>query len=442
VRKVEIEVMKRPPRSKQTALLRPRLAAITTSLLLAFTLLASGGAYATASRLAQTSTVDAPKPGTRIESPEQWAPKEMLAQLPLSEAANRIHELAAAQQLSGIAGTAFVNDRKVVLYWQGSLPIAMTDLLRELRQNVAIEVRKVPYSLATLDKEARRIMDVAPAQWGTRVTHVGPLPDFSGLQVGIDPSSAAEGKTTIRSSVKTVVNAAPPAVPAAWRWGDTPPFYGGAAIDRPGTFPGTYYYCTTGWAARRRSNNQEVMITARHCGTNKDWRTPEGNRLVGHSDGGNAGLDAMSISGGDYSPFIYIGSWDSSSSLRVGSSGYPSVNQYYCTSGSWSGAVCNNRAQTVNAYADISGLGRIGPGTWTLNANNLSAAGQGDSGGPTFAFTNSNTRARAIGMIEAIDGNYERPCGGIPEDRLCASRVFSVQVPNILNGLSLNLQTA
>lgn len=214
------------------------------------------------------------------------------------------------------------------------------------------------------------------------VTETGPLPDFTGLSVAVGSKALLRvASTSIKSDVKLVRTVRRAPVHAFWRWDDTSPFFGGAAIDRlTNPVTRTYPYCATGFAARK-SNGQEAMITARHCGTSVDWRTPVGDRLVGRSEGGNAGLDATVMTGADYSPSIYVGAWDSSLSRPVVGAGNPAANSYVFPSGSFSGAWVVQVRQ-VNVYANVDGR-TTGPGFFTEDSSRRGVVGNGDSGGPT-----------------------------------------------------------
>jgi hypothetical protein len=211
------------------------LAAMTAILLLAF------GIWTTpASGFDQKST----------GSSQPTADQLMRAQASLAAAADRIQQLVDALRLSGFAGTELDEDA-VVLYWHGALPAVLSRALDQIRRDVRVQVRAARYSLATLLAEARRLLD-AYADSAVRLTSVGPLDDFSGLRVGVDPSTSASARRAIRSRVPVVIVDRAPAVPAS-RWYDTSPFWGGAAIENAAGTAGCSPPSGRGRATAKRS---------------------------------------------------------------------------------------------------------------------------------------------------------------------------------------------
>jgi hypothetical protein len=370
----------------------------------------------------------------------------MRAQAPLVAVANRVFQLARAQRMAGYVAIALGGEgtNKILLYWHGDVPGALAQALRAPQGNIRIELHQVPYSLATLDHEARRIIGS-----DRRVREAGPLPDFTGLDIGVDPSAMSNGAVTIASTVRTVVHAAPPLQPAVFRWDDIAPFWGGAAIRR--SIFGGYNYCTTSFAATPNGGGTTVMLSAYHCGTNKTWQTGNGTRTYGTSDAGNRGLDAMrlTVSGG-YGPAVYIGPYNSASGIGVAGTNPTFINSYTCYSGSWSGEVCANQIKQINQYVDF-GDGPIGPGQWTeLAAPNDAAVGPGDSGGPMYIYVESNQRIRAEGSITGIDisPGFVAKCRGLADPdgkrsgRPCSRRAFSVDINAILPQFGLQILTS
>lgn len=362
-------------------------------------------------------------------------------QADLTAAADRLQRLATGPGGDAWAGTQ-INHRtdSVVLYWDGPLPRGIGGAVREVRSNsVRVDVRSVDYSLQELDREARRIAALDPEQVGAKITGVGVRSDYSGLEVSVARSKqipAAEA--SIVSRYELTFRSMPEAEPAAWRWDDTPPFWGGAAIDHRTSVFGSYAYCTTGFAVK--SSSTENIITARHCGpAGWDWNTPIGDRFVGDIGSGRANIDAALLSGADYSPHIYVGPWDSSTSRTVVGSGNPPDESFVFASGSWSGASVL-RVKSVNQYAVVNGV-RVGPGFWTRDEELDGSVGQGDSGGPTASGVGTGNDVKARGMIDAIDTSTQRPCLGRTDgDRICAFRAFHVNISAILNGLSRSIQ--
>jgi hypothetical protein len=362
------------------------------------------------------------------------------AQLPLTNAADRIHQLVEQNRWTGYAGSAIqLRDKAVLLYWKGEIPRQMADELRQLRRSVNVVVKTVAHSLSELDREARRI---AQQNLGT-VTEVGPTEDFTGLRVVIDESAtAAARERPISSSIPLTFSTGQPLIPAYWRWGDTSPFWGGAVIDHlVNPVLRIYSYCTTGFAARK-SNGQEAMITAKHCsdGNLWDWRTPETDSLVGRNESGSTPLDATVLTGGDYSAQIYVGAHNSSDGALVRGSGNPADNSFVFASGGFSGASVL-QVRGVNTYVNGPTF-TTGPGFWTEDADRQGSVGEGDSGGPVVQ-ANADFTVTARGMIDILDyGGSAAPCLGVDAGRKCGWRSFHVNIDQIASGLGLSIQTS
>ena len=84
----------------------------------------------------------------------------------------------------------FDNDKgEVILYWKGQVPHRMAVLVRTLRASVPVRVVERRYSLVELQREAKRLVELDLSGAGVNVTEAGPLPDFSGIGVGIDTTA-------------------------------------------------------------------------------------------------------------------------------------------------------------------------------------------------------------------------------------------------------------
>ena len=111
-------------------------------------------------------------------------------QMPLADASSQIYELWRREGLEGFTGMRFDNDKgEVTLYWKGQAPHRMAALVRTLRASIPVRVVERPYSLVELQREARRLVELDLSGAGVNVTETGPLPDFSGIGVGIDTTA-------------------------------------------------------------------------------------------------------------------------------------------------------------------------------------------------------------------------------------------------------------
>ncbi len=123
------------------------------------------------------------------EAPPRTIDPRIARQMPLADASSQIYELWQREGLQGFTGMRFDNDKgEVILYWKGQVPHRMVALVRTLRTSVPVRVVERPCSLVELQREARRLVELDLSGAGVNVTQAGPLPDFSGIGVGIEPT--------------------------------------------------------------------------------------------------------------------------------------------------------------------------------------------------------------------------------------------------------------
>ena len=123
------------------------------------------------------------------EAPPRTIDPSLARQMPLADASSQMYELWQREGLQGFTGMRFDNDKgEVILYWKGQVPHRMAVLVRTLRASVPVRVVERPYSLVELQREARRLVELDLSGAGVNVTQAGPLPDFSGIGVGIEPT--------------------------------------------------------------------------------------------------------------------------------------------------------------------------------------------------------------------------------------------------------------
>ena len=132
------------------------------------------------------------------EAPPRTIDPRIVRQMPLADASSQIYELWQREGLQGFTGMRFDNDKgKVILYWKGQVPHRMVALVRTLRTSVPVRVVERPYSLVELQREARRLVELDLSGAGVNVTQAGPLPDFSGIGVGIDTTARLDSAQQI-----------------------------------------------------------------------------------------------------------------------------------------------------------------------------------------------------------------------------------------------------
>ena len=132
------------------------------------------------------------------EAPPRTIDPRIARQMPLADASSQIYELWQREGLQGFTGMRFDNDKgEVILYWKGQVPHNMVALVRMLRTSVPVRVVERPYSLVELQREARRLVELDLSGAGVNVTQAGPLPDFSGIGVGIDTTARLDSAQQI-----------------------------------------------------------------------------------------------------------------------------------------------------------------------------------------------------------------------------------------------------
>ncbi|MEO3744107.1 hypothetical protein [Plantactinospora sp. B5E13] len=349
------------------------------------------------------------------------------AQAPLVALSDRIQEQVAKQRLPGFAGVAVdIPARQVILYWKGDVPASLTTGAM-MAKGVRLATVSVPYSLAELDREARRIAEQNQAT----VASVAPRTDFTGLTVALDRAASAGLATSsaIASEIPLTFTTTSRPEPAVNRWADEVPYWSGNAIERPaGT--GRVYRCSTAFAART-TTNQNVMVTSNHCGTFAEWDTPGGWR-VGTSGRGHAPLDSMLISGSYYDLNMYVGDYQSNTGVPIYGAGNPALNSWVFASGSHSGASVVG-VGAVNVYINLNGVGTVGPGFYTVNTDGVASIGQGDSGGPVAqaVAANGGTAIYGRGVITAGTPSTTGACQGV-QNRQCYTQAFHVNIYDIM----------
>ena len=132
------------------------------------------------------------------EAPPRTIDPRIARQMPLADASSQIYELWQREGLQGFTGMRFDNDKgEAILYWKGQVPHRMVALVRTLRTSVPVRVVERPYSLVELQREARRLVELDLSGAGVNVTQAGPLPDFSGIGVGIDTTARLDSAQQI-----------------------------------------------------------------------------------------------------------------------------------------------------------------------------------------------------------------------------------------------------
>ena len=191
------------------------------------------------------------------------------------------------------------------------------------------------------------------------------------------------------------------------RINDTPPWWGGARIDRKGTTVGQ---CTTGFSSKSSLTQDDYVSTAWHCYDGSTEFVTGGGEAYGYATiiDGPDDIVFIDVSAQHLGSAAYVyndAHGGATSRIPVNSQFSPRLNNPLCLSGSFSYLRCNaevSNGQTwlvVNTYLDeeysVTGWRVISTdGTWL--------AADGDSGGPAWV-PQSDGSAKAVGTISAGD---------------------------------------
>jgi hypothetical protein len=195
-----------------------------------------------------------------------------------------------------------------VVYWHGEVP-------QEIRQhavnaNLADSIRfvPVPYSLAQLTDEAKRISTDYPY-----VVSAGPNANYQGLDVRVDNAKVTPENVKISSSIPvTIIPSGGGGFRPLYRYHDAQPYSGGSWI----TNFDTNYSCSTGFSMLTTVPGQQAISTAEHCreaGSGTAWGNPGLTDVYGYESRNDAATDSMLLVGQgiSYGPVVYSGDWDS-----------------------------------------------------------------------------------------------------------------------------------
>ncbi|QNE15149.1 hypothetical protein [Pseudarthrobacter sp. NBSH8] len=237
-----------------------------------------------------------------------------------------------------------------------------------------------------------------------------------------------------------------------WQFLDSHQFPKAHSSPRRKEAPDYYNICTTGFGVgfMNGSTLETRNLTADHCGptgsTGSIWRTGMSSTspMLGLFVATNSGGSDLKLIQPPAPPagapvhfggVIYHG--DRYSNLGMGIKGAvpPILNDYWCTSGSRSGMVCINKVTSINASVCYGGLG-IGPCysqlAFSVQQDGISAAGNGDSGGPVVA--QRKGYAYAAGIISGMQ-NAGDNCEGFPSTptRKCSATIITAPVQAFFN---------
>jgi hypothetical protein len=301
---------------------------------------------------------------------------------------------------------------------------------------------------------------------------VAPLPDAGGLRVtvrrdaaavpaarGADPAGAAAAGLVPSSRVRLVVEWGGPAHPAADRFHDVSPYWGGGAFHTPG---GT---CTTGFAVLH--SGKAKILTAAHCGVSGDTVTTgdfthTDNLTIGTFRGVTVGQDialidpvASATAAGQMYNGVHLTATDpyvSNRFMPVGGTEETFVHNLVYTSGALSGFRPTITVMAVNVTVNEGTAASpkfVSPLVQADKESGENSVGNGDSGGPVGWFSDDVSHFMAMGTISAggDDATTHTTCTGVPatpgpNGRACSWRVYYAPITTSLAHYGATIRTA
>jgi hypothetical protein len=372
---------------------------------------------------------------------------------------------AAAADANSIAGASYFagvsvdDDANVVNVYLDSAPQSVIDQLQAQHPGVYVIHNDAPNTLHALLALESNFNTAALSSAGIKVVVDGPTVDGH-FEVGVagNVATAQAALDQTYGSGAVGVYQTEPITSDTYRYDDVSPWNGGDFNYHAG---GTDPSCTNGIPVHDTSSGQTYILTAAHCWYQSggqytsvrngywenDYSTIYGSKaLIGtveydqNIQAGSTTLDSGLIQTSS-SVLNFDAAWNSQgTAVQIGAA-TNNVGDQVCTSGAYDGQIC----QIVITQKDQTIHPNDGWGTYNVkevaiasNPNNASAvaSGEGDSGGPVYSYSGSNTLAR--GMIDAHSDNKtctSNPPGTIspPPARTCGHVVYFVQLGSIDN---------
>lgn len=131
----------------------------------------------------------------------------LVRQDPLKRAKNRLDAALKRERIHDLVG-AHMNDAGTVmtLYWHGSVPDRVRELLSRLQRDeqIRLPVVTLPHSARDLEVESRRLLTLSKSETGANIVAAGPLRDFSGIRVAVE-GSQQRARLRLKSAYELVV---------------------------------------------------------------------------------------------------------------------------------------------------------------------------------------------------------------------------------------------
>jgi hypothetical protein len=340
---------------------------------------------------------------------------------------------------TGFAGIiAAPENRELRVYWKGTPPKDITDLINKLRADVPISTLPASYSKQEMTAEADRLVRTANGA----ITSAAARPDGSGLNIGVpgngETRSAAAATplmpVAIERGVKAVAIDSVKATPTSR--GDGPPLAGG------GYWINTAKSIACSLAFAVNVDGRTQITTGGHCGDPGD-PVNAGGQTVGTVTrrAADANVSLLDVPGTGY----VINNDAGLNEFRTPVIGVAPnfVGNYVCTSGASSGTQCNIKVVNTDVTIDVTGDRVLHGMVNAEQQNHENMAGSGDGGGPVEQVAEDPSKVYAAGIISLRADNADAPCTGIDTSHGgCVWAIWYQDMTYALQALGASIATA
>jgi hypothetical protein len=354
-----------------------------------------------------------------------------------------------------VAGEGFyesavdISSRSMTLLWHGKTALQQRAIAEGRRRGLAVSIRHVPYTQASVDRATRRLLDPRNASklHGFQVTSVaGPTPGNDRLTVSgtlnrgertnAAALKAATPQLTTASESLTGMKAtfvpARPAIPYTTRSTDVSPYNAGGMI-RGSNGSG----CTSGFAIMR--SGYTWATTARHCDAASWTAWDRSSSSYGSRYDADAGTGNRMLTGDGFY-WMFDGAWNNSSGYHKTVWGLAdvSIGSSICSSGANSGVHCDlivdqMRESFNDGYGSFSSI--------RVHARSGIAGAHGDSGGPMLIPASDGTHVWAVGMLQGSQEAQTSSCGSLRISTTCSAYVEFTSMRVFVNDMGATLYT-
>lgn len=381
----------------------------------------------------------APAAPALAEAPKGPISAEAVALMTTQE---RLHRIAdRVEQTNGFSGFYVdAGSRTLNVYWKGTVPAKLrAEAVAAKAMGLEVRIHPAKYSRAELSTEAARLGKATSS-----ITSITVKYDGSGLAVKQNAGMSA--KSGVQSPVPVEVEAGTAEL-AVSRSADYPLYKGGGLIKNIEQHQ-PKGSCSSGFAVVSTITGHEELLTAAHCGRRGSWYLNGAGDSMGDINYHSIPSDSATIFTAGQ-PRVWIGDSIQNEANQYGldvvgaSSTLP--GDWLCTSGAFSGTICEIRASQTGLRINFDGFGEVRNLVEAVHTGSYSAGGNGDSGGPVFSVQQPGDQLIARGTLTAIstDPADVRQCSGVPagNGRTCSQRIYFPDITVQLRDHGLRIKT-